>query len=399
MSEFKYRAKTRDDRIVEGLIEAETESLAKAILAEQKLVIIALEEKRKRILNLTVFSGSISRKDLVLFARQLSVMVGANVPIVNSLKTISEQTENAKLQNVISEIYVEVAAGTKLSDALARHPKYFDGFFINMLKSGETSGRLDEVLNYLADQLEKDFDLFRKVKGALMYPLVVVLGMIIAAIILMVYVIPKLVNVFTSMGVELPWTTKLLISTSDLFISYWWVLIILVIGGIVGIRGYLMTRVGQLTWSKIKLRIPIFGKLFQNIYILQITRSLSTLLVGGVDVVESLYIVRGVVQDLQYQDVVDKTILAVKDGQSIATVFLESKIMPRIVSNMLVIGEQTGRLDFILDKIGDYYSKEIDNTTNNMTSLMEPIIMVVLGIGVGIMVSAIFLPLYTLPSF
>lgn len=400
MSVFKYKAKTIEDRIIEGTLEVENEDVARAMLIEQGLTIVALEERSfTDIGQMTIWSPRVNKKDIVIFSRQLAVMVSAQIPIVQALKIISGQTHNARLQKVIRQVYTQVGAGTKLSESLGRYPRVFDGFYVNMIRSGETSGRLADVLNYLADQLEKDYDLFRKVRGALMYPVTVVLAMLIASIVILVYVIPRLVTVFETMGVPIPFTTEVLIAVSGFVINFWWVVIILGILAFLVLRAYFITYVGKLLLSKIKLRLPIFGKLFSHIYILQITRSLHTLLVGGVNLYDSLVIVENVVQDVQFQQVIKKTKEGVHDGQALASEFGQEVLIPELVSNMITIGEQTGKLDYMLEKLSDYYSKEIDATTNNIMTLIEPLVMILLGIGVALIVSAVFLPLYTIPSF
>lgn len=400
MSVFKYKAKTIEDRVIQGTLEVENEDVARAMLIEQGLTIVALEERSfTDIGQMTIWSPRVNKKDIVIFSRQLAVMVSAQIPIVQALKIISGQTHNARLQKVIRQVYTQVGAGTKLSESLGRYPRVFDGFYVNMIRSGETSGRLADVLNYLADQLEKDYDLFRKVRGALMYPVTVVLAMLIASIVILVYVIPRLVTVFETMGVPVPFTTEVLIAVSSFVINFWWVVIVLGILAFLVLRAYFITYVGKLLLSKIKLKLPIFGKLFSHIYILQITRSLHTLLVGGVNLYDSLVIVENVVQDVQFQQVIKKTKEGVHDGQALANEFGQEVLIPELVSNMITIGEQTGKLDYMLEKLSDYYSKEIDATTNNIMTLIEPLVMILLGIGVALIVSAVFLPLYTIPSF
>lgn len=400
MAIFKYRAKTIEDRVLEGTLEVENEDVARAMLAEQGVTILALEEQKVyEFANKTIWSRKASKKDIVIFSRQLAVMVAAHIPVAQALKIISAQTENARLKKDIRRIYMLVSAGSKLSEAMANYPKVFDGFYVNMVKSGETSSRLDEVLNYLADQLEKDYDLHRKVRGALMYPMTVIIAMIIASFVVLVYVVPRLVTVFETMNVPVPWTTQLLISLSGFLTSFWWLLLGAAFILFLVVRAYLATYIGQFVFSSIKFKIPVFGRLFKNIYILQITRSLNTLLVGGVNLYESLVIVKDVVQDVQYREVVEKTMKEVRDGQSMASVLTQEKLMPELVANMISIGEQTGKLDYILEKISDYYTKEVDTTTNNIMTLIEPLVMVLLGIGVALIVSAVFLPLYTIPSF
>lgn len=399
MAMYSYRAKTIDDQVVEGIVDAETEREAQEEIEGKGISIISLEVKNKNIHIEDIFKRHVRRKDLVIFSRQLAVMVTANIPIVQSLEVVTRQTQNPKLKLILEQVTHEVEAGSKLSDALLEHRGAFDSFYVNMVKSGETSGRLDEVLNYLADQQEKEYDLLRKVKGALIYPFVVLLAMGAAGIVTVVYVIPRLVDVFNSMGVAIPFTTRLLLGVSTFTIQYWWLVILVVLIGGAFLRGYYGTTLGRITISSIKFRLPIFGALFKEIYLLQISRSLHTLLLGGINLVEALTITQNVVDDILFKQILMETVQEVKDGNSVALAFSRSKLVPDLFSNMLVIGERTGQLDFVLDKIGDFYAKEIDNSANNLMTLIEPVVMIILGIGVGIMVSAVFLPLYNISQF
>lgn len=400
MTTYFYKAKKDNDEIVNGNLDVESEDIARGILEENGFVILEIKEKGiGDIANFVIWSKRITKKDIVIFSRQLSVMISSQIPLTQSLKIISTQTQNLRLQKIIQHLYTDVGAGANLSDTLTNYKNVFDGFYVNMIKSGERSGRLSEVLEYLANQLEKDYDLFRKVKGALTYPITVVLAMCIASIVVLVYVIPKLVNVFETMGVNIPFTTKTLILISSFIINFWWVIILFFVLIFFILKSYFTTTSGLFFVSKIKLSMPIFGKLFSYIYILQITRSLNTLLAGGVNLFESLVIVEEVVQDTQYKKVIQKAIENVRDGHSLASELAKEKLIPQLVTNMVAIGEQTGKLDYVLEKISDYYSKEVDALTNNVMTLIEPIVMIILGIGVALMVSAVFLPLYTIPSF
>jgi type IV pilus assembly protein PilC len=403
MAIFNYQAQTPTNKIIEGSLEVENEDIARAMLLEQGVTILALEEQRSASLsglgNITIFAQRISKKDIVVFSRQLAVMVEAQIPIVQALKIIAQQTENQRLQTIIRQVYTAVAAGARLSDVLANYPKVFDGFYVNMVRSGETSGRLSEVLDYLATQFEKDYDLFRRVRGALMYPVTVVVAMLIAAVVILIYVIPRLVNVFETMGVEVPFTTQILIYLSEFTRNYWFIILVGLAMLFVLVRGYVMTYVGRLTVSKLRLKIPVFGSLFRYIYLLQMTRGLFTLLRGGINLYDSLGIVQGVVQDIQFQNMVKEVRDGVRDGSPLARELSQYQLVPDLVANMVVIGEQTGRLEYMLEKVSEYYAKEIDATTANIMTLIEPLVMVLLGIGVALIVSAVFLPLYSIPSF
>jgi len=383
------------------MIEAPSEGVAATMLSDRGLIILSLGEGHKKLsgdINLP-FLNRIKVKDIVIFSRQLAVMASANVPIVQALKIIKDQTENIRMQKIVSEIGDEVDGGAKLSQSLAVYPNVFSDFFISMVKSGETSGKLDEVLNYLADQQENDYDMQSKIHGAMIYPSFIIFALVLVGFGMSIFVLPKLTSILTDSGAELPFATKVLVSISGFMSSYWWVVLIAMVGMVVGIR-FVIGRDGPLKtqWDFVKLKLPVFGKLFQRIYVVRITRSLSTLIVGGVPLTTALNITADVVGNYVYEQLIRSTVKEVEDGRSIATLFLESDSMPTMVSQMMKVGEQTGKLDQILDKLTDFYSRELENVVSNLTTLIEPLIMLVMGGAVGFVVIAIILPLYNLSS-
>jgi type IV pilus assembly protein PilC len=396
---FKYKAIDKDNKNVEGLIETTNDSVAAEILQEKEFTVISITEKAvKKQLGFMKALNRVKQKDLVIFSRQFAVMVSANVVLVQALRILVDQTENLTLKMIISEIADEVDAGSRLSESFGKRPKIFSDFYINVIKSGETSGKLDEVLNYLADEMEKDYDMMSKIKGAMIYPAFVLFGLGVVGVVMMVFVVPKLTSILTETGGELPFATKLLIGTSGFMTKYWWLLIIMLIGSFLGIRAYLKTETGKKQFDYITLKLPIFGKLLQRIYLVRLTRSMNTLIVGGVTITKSLRIVADVVGNETYRHLIKETSKAVEDGESISSVFITSNEIPKMVSQMMSIGERTGKLDIILERITDFYSREVKNIIDNLMSLMEPIIMVIMGIAVGIMVAAIILPMYNMAN-
>jgi len=328
----------------------------------------------------------------------LSVIVSATIPLVQGLRILVNQTESPVLKTVISEVADDVEGGAKLSAALARHPNVFDGFFVNIIKSGETSGKLDEVLNYLADQKEKDYDLMSKIRGAMIYPIFIVGGLVVVGGLMMIFVIPQLTSVLKETGVDLPLSTKILIAVSDFFVNFWWLLLLFVGFIAVLFRLAIKTNSGRWYWDLLKLRLPIFGKMFQEIILVRFTRSLYTLVTGGVSLTKSLEIVSDVVSNSVYQELIRETAREVEDGNSMASVFLQSKEVPPMVSQMLNLGEKTGRVDEILEKLANFYSREVSNMVANLVTLLEPLIMMLMGVAVGVLVSAIILPMYNLAA-
>ncbi len=349
-----------------------------------------------KIIKFNSILNRVKIKDIVIFSRQFSVMTSANVTVVQALKILIEQTSNVKLKIIISEIAFEVDAGSRLSDALAKRPGIFSDFYVSVIRSGETSGRLDESLTYLANEMEKDYDMISKVRGAMIYPAFVLSGLLAVGIVMMVFVIPKLTSVLTESGTELPMATKILIGTSDFMSGYWWLIILIIVGIVSGVYYYNKTAKGSYLIDVIKLRVPIFGKLFQRIYLVRFTRSLNTLIVGGVTITEGLKISAEVVNNKVYRKLINETVKVVEDGNSISSVFIKSDEIPKMVSQMMSIGEQTGKLDLVLERISEFYSREVDNIIANLMALMEPVIMLLMGVAVAIMVAAVILPMYNM---
>lgn len=396
---YKYQAFDKDKKAQAGLVEANSKDYAAEILAEKGLSVAAISEvsSGQAKINLNFFNR-VKTKDIVIFSRQFSVLISANVSMVQALKILVEQTANTTLKIVVSGVADEVDAGSALSEALGKRPEVFSSFYISVVRSGETSGKLDEVLSYLADEMEKDYDMMSKIKGAMIYPAFVLCSLIIVGIVMMIFVVPKLTGILTESGTELPVTTRILISVSGFMQKYWWLLIVMAVGLTAAFRYYFNRSRGRRQLDYIKLRLPIFGHLFQLIYLVRFTRSMNTLIVGGVTIDNSLKVAAEVVGNKIYQELIEETIKEVEDGNSISSVFINSKTIPKMVSQMLNIGEKTGKMDVILERITNFYSREISNMVANLMTLMEPLIMVVMGVAVGMMVAAIILPMYNLAS-
>jgi type IV pilus assembly protein PilC len=399
MAIFRYQAEDSSGHRKSGQIVGLSETDVAAKLRKQELEPLNIADETGTFMSrFSQFIAPIKTKDLVIFSRQFSVMISANVPVVESLVILIDQTNNLSLKNMIAEIAFEVDAGSFLSDAFAKRPKIFTEFFVNIVRSGETSGKLDEVLNYLADEMEKSYDMIAKVKGAMIYPVFIMCGLIGVGVVLMVYVIPNLTAIMTESGAELPLSTRIIIAISNFMKNY-----LLFIGlGIVGLvflmKLYLKTYSGRRNIDIIKLRMPIFGKLFQYIYLLRFSRSLSTLLKGGVTITRSLEIVAEVVSNTIYRELILETLESVNDGNPLSSVFETSNYIPKMVPQMIAIGEKTGKVDSVLDRISDFYGRESSNMLDNLSKLMEPLIMVLMGLGVGVMVAAVLMPMYNMAS-
>ena len=399
--EFNYRVKTLDGVTLEGVIEAANEHSAAEALSKKDYILLSLKGGGTGLrmeINIP-FLNRVRPKDMILFSRQLAVMVSAGVPLVRALEVMVLQTTSRSLKKMVLEIAANVRGGVRLSSALANHPDVFDNFYVNMVRTGETSGKLDDVLNYLADEQEKNYDLMSKIKGAMIYPAFVICAVVVVVFIMMTFVVPKLTAVLFESGVPLPLPTRIMISTAT-FLSHWWVIIvILVIFLIIFIPLWIRkSKVGRYSWDLIRLKTPVLGNLFQKVYIVRFTRSLATLLVGGVPINLALKIVADVVGNVVYHDLILRTVKSVEDGYSISSVFATSKAVPQMLSQIMVVGEQTGQLDSILDRMANFYAREIENILGSLTTLLEPLIIIFLGIIVAGIVSAVIMPMYNLAS-
>lgn len=400
MPEFIYKARDTAGTLVEGIVEASSPGEASTVLSDRNLSVVTLiPRQKKKVYEMSLGSlvGGIKHRDIVVFSRQLAVLVAANVAIVQSLRTVQKQTGNPKLKVIVGELANEVEAGSRLSNALGKYPKAFTPFYINMVRSGETSGRIEEVLNYLADQLEKDYDLVSRVKGSMYYPAFIVSGMIIAGFVMMAFVVPKLTATIAETGGELPMPTRVLIAVSGFFANFWWLILIVVVGGIVALVWYTRLPAGKKMMDNITLRIPIFGGIFQRLAVVRMVRSLRTLLEGGVDAVSALEVTADVVDNEVYKEMIIQTIAEVRDGRPISTIFAKRpKTIPPMVPQMLSVGEETGKLTDILDRLAGFYSREIDNLVGGLVTLIEPIIILVIGAAVAMLVAAIIMPMYSM---
>ncbi len=382
-----------------GQVDAPDEAQAIDTLSSRGLQIVALKEVTVRASwSVMDLIDRVNTKDLVAFSRQFAVMVGASVAVVETLKVLSQQTQKAKLKRIVAEISDEVDSGDTLSGALAKRPELFSNFYISVVKSGEQSGKLDDALNYIADEMEKDYDMNSKIKGAMIYPLFVITMMAAIGVLMMMFVVPKLTAIIVETGSELPMATRIMIAISGFLISYWWILLVIIIAAFIAIRFYLKSKTGREQFDYLILKLPIFGELLQMIFLVRFTRSMNTLILGGVNISSSLRVAGEVVSNTYYQHLIEETIAEVQSGNSICTVFVRTKEIPSMVSQMMLVGEKTGKLDVSLEKVTNFYNREITTMLANLMSLIEPSLMVVMGLGVGVMVAAILLPMYNVVS-
>lgn len=399
---FNYQAKTSQGNVQTGTVEAANRDSAIETLHRYGLVILEVVEEQtgfKKLLTGEIpFFNRVKNRDLVIFSRQLAVLFDAEVPLVRALKTLADQAISPVLKRIIMEITVDVDAGTAFSQSLEKFPKVFSFFYISVVRAGEASGRLQEVLNYLADHEEKSYDLGKKVKGALTYPIFIVSSLVLVGAAMMMFVVPQLTSVLEESGQELPFLTKIIVGLSDFLRSYWWLCLVLGAGAGAGLWYFLKQPLGKKTWDKIELKLPVFGNLFEKIFLARFAENLGTLIKGGIPIIQSLTITADVVGNSLYREIILKAREEVRRGNTMYSIFSTDKNIPPMVSQMIHIGEETGKIDLLLSKIASFYQKDVDNLVENMTSLIQPFLILILGAAAGVLVAAILLPIYNLSS-
>ncbi|RJQ13825.1 type II secretion system F family protein [Candidatus Parcubacteria bacterium] len=398
--EFSFKARTRTGTIQEGVIDAISLSAAIESLQGNDLIIISIEPAKKRFKFAIPFLRRVKTQDLVSFSRQLAVMFSAKSPLVDALRAIGEETENETFHNVILDVAKDVEAGLSLSRALGRYPNIFDDFFVNLVRAGENVGKLEDTLNYIADYLERQYDLIKKAKGALTYPIFIVIGLIIAGAVLLTFVIPQITSILEETGQELPFLTLVIIGLSNFVRDFWYLVFSFLIFFLFGVWYYFArTQRGQIQWDHLQIKIPILKDIFKKIYLTRIAESLNTLIVGGLPILQALDVTADVVGNVVYREVLHEAAETTKRGGSISTVLKRyPDVIPHLFSQMVAVGETSGKLDFVLEKTGSFYQKEVTSIMDNLVNLIEPILILVLGAGVGVLIVAILLPIYSIST-
>ena len=398
---FKYVAKDRDGKNETGTLDADDRNSAIAMLRKKDLIIISLDQSSRRpAFSMPFISGKkkIKIEDLVIFSRQLATMVDAGIPLVGALDILGEQIENKTFAAVIVDIRNDVETGSSFSEGLAKHKEVFSQLFINMVRAGETSGMLDEILDRLALYLEKTSSLQRKIKSALVYPAVVSSMAMAITLLLLLKVIPVFKGIFEGFGAQLPRPTMILIAISEILQKYFVACVVaIVVFGFLLLK-YSKTEKGRLLLDKLLLKLPVFGVLFTKVAVSKFTRTLSTLIRSGVPILGALEIVGKTSGNKMVEKTIDNVRMNVREGESVAEPLARSKIFPPMVTRMVSVGEKTGELEKMLSKIADFYDEQVDATVTSLTSMMEPFIIAFLGIVIGSIVICMFLPIFKMTS-
>jgi type II secretory pathway component PulF len=398
---YNYKVRTAQGEDSTGTIEAVSNEAALSSLQSRNMIVISLEaadssgawyEK-----SLNIFER-VKARDVVIISRQLSTLFEAKVPVVDSLKVIIAETTSPLLRKHISEILEDIQGGTSISGSLAKHPEVFSTFYVSMVRAGEESGKLDEVFLYLADYLERSYDLATKAKNAMIYPAFVMFAFFGVMIVMLTVVVPRLSAILLESGQNVPMYTKVVIAFSDFVRRFGILLVFASMGGGFALWRYTLTETGKMAVARLQISLPAVGELYRKLYLARMADNLQTLLSGGVSIVRALEITADVVGNPVYIAIIKDATEAVKAGNPISASLARYSEIPLLVSQSIRIGEETGKLDFILMTLARFYRREVDSAVDNLVGLIEPVMILVLGLGVGILVAAILVPIYNIST-
>lgn len=395
---FNYRAKDINGQDHNGEIESVDAHTAAATLRRKGLVVISVTPKSiSAFKTFDNFLNRVTFTELVTATRQLATMVSAGLVLSEAIDILQEQQNNKTFKEALKNISRDIKGGLTLAQALGRYPDIFPKLYVNLVKSGETSGKLDEVLLRMADNLEKEREFKARVKGALVYPVLVISMMMVVMIIMIVFVIPKLTSLYQESTLELPLPTVILIAVSNFFINFWWILVSALFLGIVSLKRWIKTPSGKYTFDRFLLRVPIVGKIIVSVTLTNFNRTFGMLTSAGIPLLESIGIVEDLTDNAVFKRSLKDAYVGVEKGLAFSTL-LTASVFPRIVGQMIKVGEETGKVDEIFFRLSDYFESESDHMIKNLTVAIEPIILVILGVGVAFLVISIILPIYKLTT-
>ena len=399
MKKYKYKARDKNGRLVTGEVEASTESVAARLVRERGYILVDLKNANGGLFGLSEkIGGRVSGGDVTAYTRQLATMINAGLPVTESLQILRLQSKTA-MKAVVTQILADVESGESLSKAFGKHPKVFSPTYIALVRAGETGGVLDKVLARLADNLEKSQEFRGKVKGAMIYPAIIVVGMIVVSIIMVVFIMPRLTELYSQFDAELPLTTKILTGVSDFIINFWYLVILMLGAAFFGFKTYLKTKAGKRKIAQILFKIPILGELQREVTLTELTRTLSLMVGSGVPILEGLGVTAGVVGNIIISESLLGASKQIEKGFPISYAFAQyPDAFPYILAQMISVGEETGKMEEVLSKVSHVFEVDSEQKVKALTASIEPIIMIVLGIGVAFLVVSVILPIYNLTT-
>jgi type IV pilus assembly protein PilC len=397
MPKYVWEGKTRAGGNLNGEIEAPNEAFVLAQLRRQQIVPVKVKPKAKDLgFKLPGFRAKVSQKELAIFTRQFATMIDAGLPLVQCLDILGMQQENQAFKSVILKVKEDVESGSTFADALTKHPKVFDELFVNLVAAGEVGGILDTILSRLAAHIEKAMKLAKKIKGAMVYPSTIIAVAIIVTVVLLLYVIPIFGKMFQDFGQALPAPTQFVLGLSDFTRKYFLLVIVVIAALVAALRWYRNRESGRRNIDALLLKLPVVGSLLQRISVARFSRTLGTMVSSGVPILEGMDIVAKSAGNKVIEEAIMKARMSISEGKTIADPLAEAKVFPLMVTQMVAVGEATGALDTMLNKIADFYDDEVDAAVEALTALLEPMLMIFLGVVIGGLVVAMYLPIFKL---
>ncbi len=397
MPSFEWKGRDRNGNPQSGVLIGDSKEAVIAALRRQQIVVTTVKEKGKEIA-LPRLGGGISSKDIAIFTRQFSVMIDAGLPLVQCLEILGQQQDNKAFQKVILQVRQDVEAGSSLAEAMRKHPQAFDDLYVNMVAAGEAGGILDTILQRLANYIEKAVKLKAQVRAALIYPTAVVTIAIIVVYIILWKVIPVFATLFEGLGAQLPFLTRVIVGISNFIGRFWWLIFLLIAAAVIAIRQYYQTPNGRYQIDRLLLKAPVIGIVLRKIAVARFCRTLGTLLASGVAILESLDITARTAGNAVLEEAILTVRKEVEEGKTVADPLARTEQFPPMVCQMIGVGEQTGAMDTMLSKIADFYEDEVDRAVEGLMSLIEPVIIAFLGVVIGTIVVAMYLPMFSLIS-
>jgi type IV pilus assembly protein PilC len=400
---FNYRASSKEGVEQSGSIDAPNVDIAISSLQRRGLIILKItkngEEGMRGVLGRSIsFFGRVKNRDVVLLSRQIATLFEAKVSVLVTFRLLAAETPNPFLREALTAVTDDIKGGLPISTSLAKHPEVFSDFYVSMVKSGEESGKLSETFTYLADHLERSYELMTKAKNSLIYPAFIVVTFIVVMILMLVFVIPKLSAILLETGQELPIYTKVIVGISNIFVNYGALILILVAALTLFLVRYIPTAAGNLALSRFKLATPYVGRLYQKLYLARIADNLNTMLTSGISMVRALEVTAAVVDNDVYQEILTKAAQAVKGGDSVSATFGKYVEIPGIMVQMIKVGEESGKIGFVLETLARFYRREVNNEVDTLVGLIEPVMIVFLAVGVGFLLTSVLVPIYNVAS-
>jgi type IV pilus assembly protein PilC len=394
---FEYKVRDRTGSLVSGQLVGDSEDLVRKRLVEQGMTPVEVKKANTGLkMEINLRPGKVKLKELAVFCRQFATMVNSGLPILRALAILADQTSSKELGKILTQVRTDVEQGSSLSGAMQKHPKAFNDLFVSMVRAGETGGVLDDVLLDLADMIEKEVELRRRIKSAMTYPVVVVILVVLIMAAMLLFIVPQFETIYANLGGKLPLPTRVLLGASDAVRTYWYIVLLAVVAGTIALRRYKKTPAGRAQIDALKIRVPVFGPLFHKVSLARFSSTLGMLLKSGVPILQAMDIVKDTVNNRVIAKAVDDVKGSIREGESIAKPLAKHAVFPPMVVQMLAVGEETGAVDTMLVKVSEFYNSEVEATVDALTSLIEPLLIAFVGGFVGAAVVALYMPMFNI---